>query len=220
MFFLSLFSDFHISTKKTLTLCQQESGWGFGSQWSLKLMEVFLQCGEGDKKFIVFPAREMSADSLSWTPPCKTLPDRTLCITHYLSLLTLTYLYLHSTQCTVELAGIRRKETKRLGVPPDPHKHQIFTQATGPDQTCLLLRGPQACSLISPGTFQSYSLWNTSHTHSIIVNCLISPLLSKQGVACSNHQIFCVSIHFLCPETNDYLSCLPLLICTWMNKLW
>ena len=48
-------------------------------------MEVFLQCGEGDKKFIVFPAREMSADSLSSPRCCKTSPDRTLRITQCVS---------------------------------------------------------------------------------------------------------------------------------------
>ena len=78
-------------------------------------MEVFLRCGEGDKKFIVFPAREMSADSLS-CPPCKTSPDSALRITHYVYLCTQCVHIVHSG--TVELAGIRRKETKRLGVPP------------------------------------------------------------------------------------------------------
>ena len=112
----SIFSFSYISANKILTLCQQESGWGSISQWSLKLMEVFLRCGEGDKKFIVFPAREMSADSLS-CPPCKTSTDRTLRITHYVSLRT-HCVCTHGTQWTVELAGIRRKETKRLGVPP------------------------------------------------------------------------------------------------------
>ena len=63
------------------TLCGRVSGRVSSvSQWTLKLMEVFLtlpellEGGEGDKKFIVFPAREMSADSLSWPPCCKTSP--------------------------------------------------------------------------------------------------------------------------------------------------
>ena len=84
-------------------------------------MEVFLSLpellegGQGDKKFIVFPAREMSADSLS-CPPCKTSTDSALRITHYVSLCTQCVRMVHSG--TVEWAGIRRKETKRLGVPP------------------------------------------------------------------------------------------------------
>ena len=61
-------------------------------------MEVFLPRGEGDKKFIVFPAREMSADSLSWPHCCRTSPDRTLRSTHYVSPRTQFVRIVHSEE--------------------------------------------------------------------------------------------------------------------------
>ena len=102
----------------------------------------------------------------------------------------------YGAQWNCRVGWYQKKGDKKTGCPPDPHKHQIFTQATGLDQTCLLLCGLSALSSSASSTF---------------INCFISFHLI-QRVACLNHLLFYFSIHFLHPETNYSEFCLLSLI--------
>ena len=113
--------------------------------------------------------------------------------------LHITYLYVHRV-CVLftvdsRVGWYQKKGDKKTGCPPDPHKHQIFTQATGLDQTCLLLWALSlwALSMISAGCFKKWF----SHTH------IIHP--PRQRVACSNNLLFCFSIDFLSAQMRQMI---------------
>ena len=88
----------------------------------------------------------MSADSLSW-PHCKTKNTE-----HYVSKI------IHGTHRPqwwdhrVD-PGIRRKETKSLGVPPTLINIKSLRRLLDLDQTCLLLCGLSAVSSHAQGTY-------------------------------------------------------------------